>query len=109
MGYIYLWGPWVVFLKKPQAALFAIIIIIAVAIINHFFNKCIHGYTLLGVRGQRDDKDTVLFQRSTQSRVGDQGLPDSVMSVVVGAQTRDTILILGTLQKLPGGCALSES
>lgn len=75
-------------------------------IINHFFNKCIHGYALLGVRGQRDDKDTVLFQKSTQSRVGDQGLPDSVVSVVVGAQTRDTILVLGTLQKLPGGCAL---
>lgn len=68
--------------------LLVIISIIVIAIVNHFFSKCIRAYSLLCVKGERNERDIVLSQESIQSSVGGQGLQDSVVSVVVGKAHR---------------------
>lgn len=60
---------------------------------------------MLGVREEKDEKDTVLFQKSIQSCVRDKGLQESHECFGGRAQRKGTVLILGTLQKLPGGSA----
>lgn len=65
-----------------------IIVVIAIAFMDHFFNKCIHAYSLLSVKREMDERDTVLPQKSTLSSVGDWRLQDRVMSTVVGKAHR---------------------
>lgn len=75
---------------------------IVIAVMNHFFNKCLWVCSLLRVRGKGNEGDRVLSQKSTQPSVGDQALPECG-ECSCGKSTQvswERIPILGTFQKL---------